>query len=273
MITNSKQVTTHFHSKEFVCKCGCGKIYINEKLINNLETLRTKLNASKCVISSGYRCSKHNTKVGGSNTSQHTKGNAADCVFYDKNGKVIPSKIVLCAAFDLALFAGLAIINQNYTHLDVRASGTYHGDETKGYANYWTNPYTYFNVTKSDVEKYTGVTKTVEQLANEVIDGKHGNGETRKKSLGSLYSAVQNLVDKLLKGTSNKVKAGDTVYVTGRGSANANGSGAKTKYYKSKKMKVIVIKGNAYGCNQNNEGKVKDYSKVTAWFQANQIKK
>ena len=40
--------------------------------------------------------------------------------------------------------------------------------------------------------------KTIEQLADEVIAGKHGTGEARKKSLGSNYSAVQALVNKKL---------------------------------------------------------------------------
>ena len=41
-------------------------------------------------------------------------------------------------------------------------------------------------------------TKTIEQLADEVIAGKHGTGEARKKALGSNYQAVQNLVNKKL---------------------------------------------------------------------------
>ena len=41
-------------------------------------------------------------------------------------------------------------------------------------------------------------TKTIEQLANEVIAGKHGTGDARKKALGSNYQAVQNLVNKKL---------------------------------------------------------------------------
>ena len=40
--------------------------------------------------------------------------------------------------------------------------------------------------------------KTIEQLANEVIAGKHGTGDARKKALGSNYQAVQNLVNKKL---------------------------------------------------------------------------
>ena len=47
--------------------------------------------------------------------------------------------------------------------------------------------------------------KTIEQLADEVIAGKHGTGEARKKSLGSNYSAVQALVNKKL-GSSGKSK-------------------------------------------------------------------
>lgn len=161
MIIEYKQISKSFHSREFKCKCGCGKIYIDEKVINNLEILRTKLNASKCIISSGYRCKSHDKNVGGTGLGQHTKGKAVDCIFYDKNGKVIPSKIVLCLAFDLKLFKGLAIINNNYLHLDLRVVGSYHGDETKGTKNYWSNPYTYFNVKKSDIEKYTGKSEIV----------------------------------------------------------------------------------------------------------------
>ena len=42
--------------------------------------------------------------------------------------------------------------------------------------------------------------KTVTQLANEVIAGKHGNGDARKKSLGSQYAAVQAEVNRILTG-------------------------------------------------------------------------
>lgn len=158
MITNSKKISSHFHSTEFKCKCGCGKIYIDEGLVNNLETLFSKLNASKCIISSGYRCSKHDKNVGGNGYGQHTKGYAADCVYYDKNGKIIPAKIVVCVAYDLGIFKGMANINSNYVHLDIRKSGTYKGDETRGNSSYWTNPYSYFGVSKADIEKYTGST-------------------------------------------------------------------------------------------------------------------
>lgn len=156
MITKSQKITTHFHSTEFRCKCGCGRIKIEKKLVNNLEKLFAKLNASKCIISSGYRCSKHDKNVGGNGKGQHTKGLACDCVYYDKNNKIIPSKIVICVAYDLDCFRGIAKIDKNYTHLDIRTSGYYKGDETVSNNSVWSNPYTYFKVSKEDVVKYTG---------------------------------------------------------------------------------------------------------------------
>lgn len=58
----------------------------------------------------------------------------------------------------------------------------------------------------------------MEELAKEVIDGKWGNGSDRKSRLtaaGYDYSAVQDKVNELLKGTASKqyytVKKGDTL--------------------------------------------------------------
>ena len=269
MITTSKQITKHFHSTEFRCKCGCGKIYIDEKLVNKMENIFTKLNASKCIISSGYRCASYDKMIGGF-VGRHAEGLAADCIYYDKNGKPIPSKYVICAAFDLKELNGMAKINENYTHLDNRVGSTYRGDETKGNSSYWTDPYAYFGVTKTVTESTPS--KSIDELAQEVLVGKHGSGEARKKSLGSRYAEVQARVNELCKAAAT-INVGDTVYVTGKGTAAADGSGGKTKSYSNKKMKVIVIKGDAYGCNQNAEGNVGDYSKITAWFVKAQIKK
>lgn len=44
----------------------------------------------------------------------------------------------------------------------------------------------------------------IEQLARDVINGKYGNGEARKKALGDLYSVVQKRVNEILKGTTNE---------------------------------------------------------------------
>ena len=102
MITDSRQITEHFHSTEFKCQ-HCGAIKIQEELVQKLETLFKKLNASKCIISSGYRCPTYDIQIGGF-AGQHSLGFASDCIYYAEDGSIIPSKIVICVAFDLGIF-------------------------------------------------------------------------------------------------------------------------------------------------------------------------
>lgn len=163
MITDSRKITEHFHSTEFKCQ-HCGRIKIEEELVNKMETLFSKLNASKCIISSGYRCPTYDTQIGGF-AGRHSEGLAADCIYYDENGNIIPSKIVICVAFDLGIFNGIANIDGNYTHLDNRQGSTYRGDEPRGNSSYWTNPYDYFGVSKEEVRKYTK-----EEMSNEEVN-------------------------------------------------------------------------------------------------------
>lgn len=158
MVTNSKQISTHFHSTEFKCE-HCGAIKIDENLVNKVEHIFSKLNASKCIVSSGYRCPTYDIRENGF-AGRHSEGLAMDCIFYDKSNRIIPSKIVICVAYDLGELNGIAKINDNYTHLDNRQGSTYRGDETRGNSSYWSNPYSYFGVSKSDVAKYTGESVT-----------------------------------------------------------------------------------------------------------------
>lgn len=54
--------------------------------------------------------------------------------------------------------------------------------------------------------------KTVDQLANEVIQGKHGAGAARQQSLGIQYNAVQRRVNQILTGsTGSNKKSIDTI--------------------------------------------------------------
>ena len=65
---------------------------------------------------------------------------------------------------------------------------------------------------KAKATSTTVTTKSVDQLAHEVIDGKHGSGDTRKKALGSLYDKVQVRVNQLLGAKSKPtVKSIDTL--------------------------------------------------------------
>ena len=80
--------------------------------------------------------------------------------------------------------------------------------------------------------------KSVETLAKEVIAGKWGNGDERKKKLtaaGYDYSAVQEKVNSLLKATTPKIKKGSVVKVK---------SGAKD--YNGKALASFVYLSNYY---------------------------
>lgn len=129
------------------------KVICNTKLPESIEKLMKVLGANVCLISSGYRDAKCDKLVGGSGRGQHCEGNAVDICF-KANGKVISPKIVSCKAQDLG-FGGIARINNNYTHLDVREGKRYLGDETKGTNSVTTDFYKYYGIDKvnKDIEK------------------------------------------------------------------------------------------------------------------------
>lgn len=160
----NKQITEHFNSKEFQCKCGRNhSIEINDKLIAKLEELHKALNCSKIIITSGYRCTQHDKAVGGNGSGQHTLGNAADIICYDSKNVPINSKIVCCVAQDLD-FRGIANIDNTYTytHVDVRPTGMWYGDETLGTNTVCMNFYKYYNLDKSKVYPQKQMKVTVE---------------------------------------------------------------------------------------------------------------
>lgn len=70
------QITPHFNSDEFACKCGCGFSAIDLNLVLDLERLRSKV--GPIIIRSGCRCEKHNKAEGGKEKSNHLIGKAVD---------------------------------------------------------------------------------------------------------------------------------------------------------------------------------------------------
>ena len=145
------QLSAHFNVQEFKCQCGKSHaILIDSGLIDKLEQLYTALNCSKIIVTSGYRCPEHDKAVGGTSSGQHTKGTAADVCCYGQDGQPISSKTVCCKAQDLG-FTGIANITAayQYTHLDVRTSGKWYGDEIHGNGTVTDDFYKYFGLTSS----------------------------------------------------------------------------------------------------------------------------
>ena len=107
-----KQLTTHFNSDEFRCKCGCNKVKVDKFLLIRLEKMRIILRRP-IRISSGYRCPEHNAKIGSPN-SLHMEGKAVDIS--------IKNALHLWQALNAAYqcnFQGIGV-NKHFLHLDLR---------------------------------------------------------------------------------------------------------------------------------------------------------
>ena len=149
---DSTQLSPHFNAREFRCSCGKShETLLASELIDKLESLYTALNCSKIIVTSGYRCPEHDKAVGDTSSGQHTKGTAADVCCYGQDGQPISSKTVCCKAQDLG-FGGIANITSSYqyTHLDVRTSGKWYGDEIHGNGTVTDDFYKYFGIEKAE---------------------------------------------------------------------------------------------------------------------------
>ena len=106
-------LTQHFKKSELSCKCGCNQLQINMQLLYALEVLRRIL-GKPIIINSGYRCPKHNAKIGGVTNSQHVLGTAADI----RVPGMTPQEVYMVAKY---LFDGLGVYD-NFLHVDVRGT-------------------------------------------------------------------------------------------------------------------------------------------------------
>lgn len=103
----------HFQPHEFMCKCGCGGIKIDTVNLGRLDYIRAHLGVP-VIITSAYRCPKHNKAVGGVDDSYHTQGMAYDITV--KDFKTFKEKIIEYAGY--AGFTGIGINYDNFVHVD-----------------------------------------------------------------------------------------------------------------------------------------------------------
>ena len=73
----AKQLSPAFRVREFRCRDGSDAIMIDQTLVVLLQAIREHFGKA-VTITSGYRTGTHNTAVGGSKSSQHLLGRAAD---------------------------------------------------------------------------------------------------------------------------------------------------------------------------------------------------
>ncbi len=115
-------LTPHFSRFEFACRgvdCCGASAPIHPLLVESLEALRKRI-GKPLKISSGFRCRRHNARVGGSPRSLHTLAMAADALTPDG---ISPSELAALAENIQAFREGGIGIYKAWVHLDVRDTG------------------------------------------------------------------------------------------------------------------------------------------------------
>lgn len=111
-------LSAHFDSSEFTCRCGCGACKVSPRLIDALEELRALIGKPIHVIS-GRRCPKHNKAVGGATRSQHMRGTAADITVRDMSPAWVKRYVERVESFQEGGIGTYPV----FAHVDVRRNG------------------------------------------------------------------------------------------------------------------------------------------------------
>lgn len=121
---SKRKLTENFTVSEFACKgkLCCTTVKIDEALVAYIQQIRDHFEAP-VTINSGYRCAKHNKKVGGSSNSYHTKGQAADI----KVLGVAPAEVAKYAESIGVLGIGLyeTASDGYFVHIDTRPTKSF----------------------------------------------------------------------------------------------------------------------------------------------------
>lgn len=113
---NNIPISKNFRLFEFQCKDGSHQVAIHHQLLHRLQQLRD-LAERPVVITSGYRNATHNANVGGSPTSRHLTGEAADITVQGLR----PDEVAQLA--QQVGFTGIGIY-KTFTHVDIRPTPT-----------------------------------------------------------------------------------------------------------------------------------------------------
>ncbi len=111
---------------EFACNCGCGQNTVDIELVPAIQKAGDffSKHASPVAvkITSGNRCTAHNSREKGSKNSQHLYGRAADHYLYIKaTGKRIPAKLLY--QYYTKIYPGKWGIGEyrSWVHIDTRS--------------------------------------------------------------------------------------------------------------------------------------------------------
>lgn len=111
-----KKLSKYFSNKEFENSTD-KEFYIEQGLLDKLDLVREEL-GEPITITSGYRSPKHNAKVGGSPSSQHCLGKAADIRPSKSTKEKLDKLYLICEKYFEAVGDGR---NRGFIHVDIRS--------------------------------------------------------------------------------------------------------------------------------------------------------
>lgn len=133
----------HFSPRELACKCGrhCrGEYFHDPEFLDNLEALRAEV-MQPLKITSGRRCARHNTAVGGASRSEHKLHIAGDISL---NGHM---RAVLARAAVKVGFTGIGF-GKGFLHVDQRSTTRVAWNYTPDAAALWKSAFGFDPVAK-----------------------------------------------------------------------------------------------------------------------------
>lgn len=113
---NNILITNNFRLYEYDCPC-CRIVRLSSTLVSVIQKLRDYIEIP-VRLTSGFRCSSHNEKVGGKVNSGHKKGCCVDIESYYKI-RQISDRYWKSFGFTKVLF----YLDRNFIHLSVRGTG------------------------------------------------------------------------------------------------------------------------------------------------------
>lgn len=103
----------YFSLREFECRC-CRRVKLATRLVLLLDDMRARL-GRPVLITSGYRCLKHNERAGGAKASLHLNGQAAD-ISATASEQAELAGIARVLGFEEIILGG----TKNYLHVGVK---------------------------------------------------------------------------------------------------------------------------------------------------------
>lgn len=109
------KLSKNFSSKEFENSTD-KEFFLDPELIDKLELVREEFGQS-IAVTSGYRSPAHNAKIGGSKSSQHCLGKAADIRPSASSKEALDKLYSICEKHFEAVGDGR---NKGFVHVDTR---------------------------------------------------------------------------------------------------------------------------------------------------------